>query len=269
MEGFTPPPQLSFEGNINENWKRWKQDLDLYLVATEKDKKPDKVKSSILLTCIGPKGREIYNTFIFEPKENCLVIQEIFKHFDDYCTPRKNITLLRHKFFTQHQQEGQCFDDFVTLLKTLSQDCEFGELRPSLIRDILIIGISSNKLRERMLREPNLTLDHAIDLGKTSEETKKHIKELKKDTQLEEIHKINRSIRTFGGTRPRNSQPSASSTIIHKCLFCSGSHPKGNCPAFHKQCKKCNRKGHFAICCSNFSRVDEISRHAPGPTIFL
>jgi len=37
--GFSPPEALLFQGNINENWKRWKQQLDLYLVATEKEKK--------------------------------------------------------------------------------------------------------------------------------------------------------------------------------------------------------------------------------------
>ena len=64
MEGFNPPSPLIFEGNISEQWKRWKQELDFYLVATEKDSKGDKVKLSILLTCIGEQGREIYNTFV-------------------------------------------------------------------------------------------------------------------------------------------------------------------------------------------------------------
>ena len=66
MEGFNPPDTLSFESdNLSANWKRWKQDFNFYLAATEKDSKGDKVKSSILLHCIGHKGREIYDTFSF------------------------------------------------------------------------------------------------------------------------------------------------------------------------------------------------------------
>ena len=65
MDKFNSPDPIIFDGNIREHWKRWKQELQLYLGATEKDKKENKVKSSFLLSYIGPQGREIYHTFIF------------------------------------------------------------------------------------------------------------------------------------------------------------------------------------------------------------
>ena len=65
MDKFEPPSCLRFEGNLNENWQKWRQELELYLTATEKDGKSDKIKTSILLTCVGKQGREIYNTFQF------------------------------------------------------------------------------------------------------------------------------------------------------------------------------------------------------------
>ena len=78
MEGFNPPDTLSFESDhLSSNWKRWKQDLSFYLAATEKDSKGEKVKSSILLHCIGHKVREIYNAFIFEPKEHSMIFTKI------------------------------------------------------------------------------------------------------------------------------------------------------------------------------------------------
>ena len=70
MDKLDPPEQLSFEGNVRENWRRWKQEFELYLVATESDGKSKKVKSSILLTCIGKRAREIYNTFTFANDED-------------------------------------------------------------------------------------------------------------------------------------------------------------------------------------------------------
>ena len=144
MEGFNPPDKLSFEsGNLSANWKRWKQDLNFYLAATEKDSKGDKVKSSILLHCMGHKGREIYITFIFEPKEHSMSFTKIIEKFDEYCIPRKSITFLRHKFFTHRKVEGQSFDEFVTSLRKLSADCEFGDLNSSLIRDIIVVGVTS------------------------------------------------------------------------------------------------------------------------------
>ena len=63
MDKFGPPSSMSFDGNVAENWDVWKQELESYLVATENDGKLDKIKTLILLHCIGKQGREIYNTF--------------------------------------------------------------------------------------------------------------------------------------------------------------------------------------------------------------
>ena len=181
-EGFNPPDTLSFESdNLSANWKRWKPDLNFYLAATEKD---SKVKSSIFLPCIGHKGREIYNAFIFEPKEHSMNFTKIIEKFDEYCLPRKNITFLRHRFFTHRQVEGQSFDEFVTSLRKLSADCEFGDLNSSLTRDIIVVGVTSNRLRACMQREPSLSLEQAIRLRQSAEETQKHVKALKQDAEI-------------------------------------------------------------------------------------
>ena len=39
MDRLTPPKPLTVEGNLVENWKRWKQDFTLYLTTTEYTKK--------------------------------------------------------------------------------------------------------------------------------------------------------------------------------------------------------------------------------------
>ena len=49
--------------NISENWKVFKQELRPYLIATEKLKKPNNLKTSILLMCIGNQGCQIYSNF--------------------------------------------------------------------------------------------------------------------------------------------------------------------------------------------------------------
>ena len=93
--------------------------LDFYLAATEKDTKGDNIKASIFLTCTGQKGRDIYETFSFE-LGNEMKLAPVLHKFSEYCNPKKNTTILCHKFFTYRQQEGQNFHDFVTELKKLS-----------------------------------------------------------------------------------------------------------------------------------------------------
>ena len=55
---------------------KWKQELEFCILATKSEEKPEPVKSSILLTCIGSKGREIYNTFNFENDEDKMTFRE-------------------------------------------------------------------------------------------------------------------------------------------------------------------------------------------------
>ena len=56
----------------------------------------------------------------------------VVQKFQDYCSPRKNITFMQHKFFTCKQRDGQSFDEFVIELKKRSAVCEFETLRDSL-----------------------------------------------------------------------------------------------------------------------------------------
>ena len=66
MDKLEPPQSFSFEGNVSQSWKLWLKHFEFYLTATKKDVKNDKVKTSVLMTCIGQKGREIYETFNFD-----------------------------------------------------------------------------------------------------------------------------------------------------------------------------------------------------------
>ena len=78
--------------------------FDFYLAATEKDTKDDEIKTSISLTCIGQKGRDIYETFTFERGDE-INLAVVLHKFSEYFNPRKNINVLRHKLFTCRQQE--------------------------------------------------------------------------------------------------------------------------------------------------------------------
>ncbi len=163
MDKFEPPSCLRFEGNLSENWQEFK----LYLTATEKDGKSDKIKTSILLTCIGKQGWEIYNTFQFEEGDD-MKFNIVLQKFQEYCSPRKNITFMRHKFFTCNQREGQTFDEFVALstrirIRLYPQTfcCGFKSLRVHTYPDSLRFR-ASTRFRENDTNTPDLLTEHAL-----------------------------------------------------------------------------------------------------------
>ena len=224
MEKFTPPGPLSFEGNIADKWKKWHQELEFFLVATESDAKSDKIKSSILLTCIGQRGRDIYNTFTFATADDKLKLQPILAKFEEYCLPRKNITYFRYKFFSYHQREGQSFDHYVTELKKLSSECELGTLMDSLIRDMIIVGITDNRLRERLLHEADLTLERCIQLGHATEQTKLEVEELKHEVKfVDQVKPHKQDVKHKAKSKPVRKKKD----FFKNCKFCGGSHKRG------------------------------------------
>ena len=48
---------------------------------------------------------------------------------------------------------------------------------------MIVCGVSDNSLRERILREHNINLQKAIELGQASEKTKLHAQQLTEDTE--------------------------------------------------------------------------------------
>ena len=114
--------------------------------------------------------------FSFRNNDEKMKLAPVMTEFEAYCKPRKNITLLRHNFLTHKRLDGVSFDAFVNELKRRSAQCDFGDLKDSLIRNMIIIGarigVLDNSLRERLLRTENLTLETAVKIGQASEATK-------------------------------------------------------------------------------------------------
>ena len=157
--------------------------------------------------------------------------------------------MLRNNLFTHWQSEGLRFFDFVTELRQLSKECEFGELKSSVIRDLIIFGLSDNRLRERMLREPELTLQKAIELGQAADETKELVKELSCEVNSpSSIHQVSRSAKT---TKPQKTNFRAGCnkcTMINNCKFCGKTHKRRECPAYGCKCHKCKHSVQIRRC---------------------
>ena len=57
----------------------------------------------------------------------------------------------------------------MTDLNNKASLCEFGTLKDSLIRDMIVCSIESDEVRVRLLRDPDLTLVKAIDACQVAE----------------------------------------------------------------------------------------------------
>ena len=116
---------------------------------------------------IGRDGQEIKDTFEFETEEDGtekVTTTILFNKFEAHCKPRKNLVLDRHRFLTRDQASGESIDQYVTELRTLAVACKWGELFHNLICSRIVSGISSRTVRERLLRESELSLKRAVEI---------------------------------------------------------------------------------------------------------
>lgn len=206
------------------------------------------VQCATFLHVAGEEAIKVNNTFVFrdDEKDKIAVLK---KKFQDYCEPRKNLTYLRHMFFTRAQGPTETIDAFVTELKSKAKDCEFGDLHDSLIRDRIVCGIREDNVRGRLLREADLTLDKAIDVCRASGITSSQVKVLNEEAEVHKIKTVKNANKDRGNDRykrkpaPRDEQKEIS------CNRCGYKHAYKKCPAFGQMCKNCQKRNHFAKMC--------------------
>jgi len=146
---FNRPANLKLTGNLNDNFKIFKQEVEVYFMATETNSKSQEVQVARLLNLLGPDGLKLYNTF----KIDVVTVDNIFKSLEEYCVPRKNEVMEHYKYFTRKQAEGEPFDKFYADLRELIKSCSFGESEEAPLRTQVVLGINDKDLQSKLLRE--------------------------------------------------------------------------------------------------------------------
>ena len=282
MEFLPKPEEMNFNApNLAATWKKWKQTMTFYLTAMMKDKSEEE-RYSAFLFMIGEQGREIFNTMEWEKIQDAdgnptegdnITINELFKKFDEYCEPRKNLVVERRKFFWRNQLEDEHFDQYLTVLKNLASTCEFGELHDGLLTYKIIDGIQSDKIRNTLLRKgAGMTLEKAVEINRIEEVTRRQMLLLKNEKDVDYINKRSwkqSSKATKSETKKDKDEKVSTRNIQNKkCSYCGKQHKPRSCPAYGQICRKCKKKNHWASCCRSKS-INEATKENYDDDDFL
>lgn len=107
MESVKPPDAVNWTGNIDCEWRTFKQRFTLYLHAGELDDQSDARKIALLLTVAGPQSIEVFNTLVFDRAEDKGSFEKVIEKFDLHCSPKKNETFERYVFRSRLQLQGE------------------------------------------------------------------------------------------------------------------------------------------------------------------
>ena len=155
-----------------------------------------------------------------------------------------------------------------------AKTCEFGTLHDSLIKDRIVCGIDNNSVRERLLRNTELTLEVAINTVRAAKTSKTQIETLT-NSALEAAainlgRKQNQKIKP-----PLRKQPlklTEQKQSKKTCGRCGSHHKPRECKAFGTTCHRCQGKNHFAHMCftkspnSNHQKLHEVGQQSDTET---
>ncbi|XP_064469299.1 uncharacterized protein K02A2.6-like [Ornithodoros turicata] len=231
MTSLLPPPKpLDISGDMWKAWKTWRAEYDLFAVATHLTQQPSKVQAATFLVCIGDVGRRIFDTFVFENEADKQNVEVVRTKFEAYMKPTVNLTYHEFVFGKRDQKEGERFDDWLTELRTLARNCEFGDFEQRMLKSRIILGVKDQQLQRKLISD-NPSFTKVLECCRTQEMSKERFMEIRKE-------KV-----------PDGAEVNGLAT----CTSCGNcgykEHRSGNCPALGKQCSKCGLRNHFAKVC--------------------
>ncbi|KAK9680479.1 hypothetical protein QE152_g39063 [Popillia japonica] len=217
------------------------------LGAADSTEMSNERKAAILLHTIGSEVQDIYNT-LEVPETTKKDWKNLFDYLEHHFKPKENETINRHQFHTRKQKESESVDMFITDLKKLSQNCNFGELRDSLLRDRIVCGILDKKVRDRLLREAKLDLTQCVNICNAAELAEAQSKQLSEETNVSMVRKNAGNLNRKQQNNTKIPKLEADTNKQSKCRKCGLFHWK-NCPAYGKICRNCRKYNHFDKMC--------------------
>ena len=110
-----------------------------------------------------------------------------------------------------------------------------------------MFGIRDDNIKERLLRETDISLCKLVGLAQRTESSKQHIKEMTGATtkSMDAIHENNKQKEIL-------------------CGQCGNKQRPKECPAFGRQCSICRKLHHFAKVCRNKRQITFKNKQAPN-----
>ena len=134
----------------------------------------------------------------------------------------------------------------MTELRKRVDRCEFAELKNSLIRDKIVIGICDKKTQERLLGESELSLEKALQICRAAEEIKMKCQVAQRAPRRLTMSTA-RVIGLVKGQININNWPPPDRK--RQCIKCLKYHDPAEDPAYNQKCHKCGHLGHYAVAC--------------------
>ena len=272
MESLRNIYPLVFDEEVADNFIKFEREWKVYQAAALSEK-TKKIQSCILLNLASADAILKAESFQYTTHESREDPEVLLTKFREQCMPTKNIIIDRHRFNTTNQKPTEPISSYVASLRILAYNCEFGTLTDELIRDRIVCGIHSDRVRKHLLYESKLTLESAVTICKSNEQSEQNQKLLNKESDVHALHKTYKPAHKHSkhhGKQASKSEVTNQTKTQYKsnnydssnsCYNCGTIHAHYNraCPAYGKTCNKCNRHNHYSKMCRSSNKPQRVN----------
>ncbi|XP_055711707.1 uncharacterized protein LOC129806892 [Phlebotomus papatasi] len=225
----------------------------------------DRMKCAIFLSFVGAETYKTLKAAIYPEAVRSKTYTEIIEVLKGKFAPKRSIIGERFVFYKRDQLEGETISEFVMALQTLAETCDFGEFLPWALRDRLVMGLSNERIKEKLI-SLDKGFDESLKSALAAELTSSSVG-LMKTTKVNFVGRKRHRDRSAGRSSGRDSggrkrRRSAGQSRMQESSSRSGSMSREK--KREVQCYHCQKWGnHYAYNCpqkKSRSRVNHTDR---------
>jgi len=158
------------------DWDTYAERLEYYFEANS-IQDPRK-KKAVLLSVAGADTFSLLKDLITPYSLKDKTYEELSQTLREHCNPTPSVIIERFNFYMSRQKPGQSISDFIAHLKKITKHCEFGDALEDMLRDLIVVGITDERTRRRLLSERKLTFANARDIALAMESASKNASDI-------------------------------------------------------------------------------------------
>ena len=159
-----------------DDWSEYVERLEHYFAANDISA-PEKQRA-MLLSAVGHHTYRIIRTLVSPDKVTDYTSSELVEKSRAHFNPKPKPIVKRFEFNTRCQGENEPVASYVAELRKIAEFCDYGGVFSDMLRDRIVHGTSSKAVQRRLLQEPDLTYEKALEIALSAETSEKDSKRL-------------------------------------------------------------------------------------------
>lgn len=252
------------------NFEEWTEVLEAWFKSNEITN--DDKKKGIFFSGLGSKCYSTLRALVQPHKPADKSYTECTQALAAHFAPKPTEIVQRYKFYTCTQEPHETIPQFVARLRQKSEGCNFKELH-NMLRDRLVVGCGNEAIQRKLLSEPSLSFEKALNTATAMEVASRDVKQIQAMGKSMNTDKEVNKLRTTQAPKPQayTSKPTMSNRTQPRCWRCGATHLPVSCTFKKEKCYKCSQIGHTKSQCDKVQayRKKRASQNAPKGTHHL